>query len=44
MCASQYGIPIANNPIFLQNFTNVKDGLIENSQESFKTILKAMIY
>ncbi len=36
MCTSQYGLLTSNNPIFLQNFTNVKDGLIENSQKSFK--------
>jgi hypothetical protein len=36
MCTSQYGLPTTNNPIFLQNFTNVNDGLIENSQETFK--------
>jgi hypothetical protein len=36
MCTSQYGIPTAKNPIFLQNFTNEKDGLIEHSQKSYK--------
>jgi hypothetical protein len=31
MCTSQYGILIAKNPIFLQNFIDEKDGLIEHS-------------
>jgi hypothetical protein len=44
MCTSQYGLPTTNNPIFLQNFADVKNGLVKNSQESFKIILKAMIY
>jgi hypothetical protein len=36
MCTSQYGIPIAKNPILLQNFTDEKDGLIEHFQEPYK--------
>jgi hypothetical protein len=36
MCTSQYCFPIAKNPILLQNFIDVKDGLIEHSHESFK--------
>jgi hypothetical protein len=36
MCTSQYGIPTIKDPIFLHNFTNEKDGLIEHSQESYK--------
>jgi len=36
MCTSQYGIPITKNPIFLQNFKNENDGLIEHSQELHK--------
>jgi hypothetical protein len=36
MCTSQYGFPTVKNPTLLQKFIDVKDGLIENSQESFK--------
>jgi len=36
MCTSQYGLPTTKNPILSQNFIDVKDGLIENPQESFK--------
>jgi len=36
MCTSKYGFPATKNPILLQNFIDVKDGLIEHSQESFK--------
>jgi hypothetical protein len=31
MSTSQYGFPITKNPILLQNFTDVKDGLLEIS-------------
>jgi hypothetical protein len=46
MSTSQYGFPIAKNPILLQNFTDVKDGFLEISKNhlKFEIILKAIIY
>jgi hypothetical protein len=36
MCTKLYGLPIAKNPILLQNFIDVKLDLLEHLQESFK--------
>jgi hypothetical protein len=37
MSTSQYGFPIAKNPILLQNFTDVKDGFLEISKNHFES-------